>query len=254
MSDEPLMRSAGFVGSLGKAMRILEAFGAETPRLGLTELSRMTGLDRSSVQRITTTLFDLGYLTKDPATRRFSPSLRMTELANAFLWADPLMQTVMPRLIDLHRSLGETVNFARLDGSDIVYVARLPNVRTSYAATIIGRRVPALNTSSGRAMLARKDPETRRRLVAEWPLKRFTPETLMDRDEIARQVETAARTGYAVATNELQMNERAVAVAIRGAPGFEGAIHCALSASDWPPERVREAIVPSLIDTANAIG
>ncbi len=129
-SDTDKRNDSHFVASLEKAMRVLEAFGAERPRMGLTELAKATGLDRSSVQRVTTTFHRLGYLDKDAETRRFSPSIRMSELANAYLWSDELVQTAMTRLIELRHSLGETINFSRLDGSDIVYTVRLPSART----------------------------------------------------------------------------------------------------------------------------
>lgn len=252
-SDTGKRSDTHFVASLEKAMRVLEAFGAERPRMGLTELANATGLDRSSVQRMTTTFHRLGYLDKDPATRRFSPSIRMTELANAYLWSDELVHTAMTRLIELRHSLGETINFSRLDGSDIVYTVRLPSARTSYAAMIPGRRVPALNTSSGRVMLAQCAPEERLACIREWPMRRFTPDTIMSRDAVRELVEEAAETGYSIAVNEIQMNELAVAVAV-GRMGVGGAIHCSVSATLWSRDRLIGEVVPRLRDAANGIG
>ena len=254
MPSETSKRSdTHFVASLEKAMRVLEAFGSDRPRMGLTELAHVTGLDRSSVQRVTTTFHRLGYLDKDPATRRFSPSIRMTELANAYLWSDELVHRAMPRLIDLRQALGETINFSRLSGSDIVYTVRLPRARTSYAAMIAGRRVPALNTSSGRVMLAQRSPEERLACIREWPMRRFTADTLMSRDTVRDLVEEAAETGYSIAENELQMNELAVAVAVARSGGG-GAIHCSVSATLWSRERLTREVVPRLRDAANGIG
>lgn len=252
-SEIPKRTDTHFVASLEKAMRVLEAFGEERPRMGLTELAHATGLDRSSVQRLTTTFHRLGYLDKDPATRRFSPSIRMTELANAYLWSDELVQTAMPRLIDLRQTLGETINFSRLDGWDIVYTVRLPSARTSYAAMVPGRRVPALNTSSGRVMIAQRACEERLACVREWPMRRYTPETVMSRDQVGDFIEEAVETGYAIAENELQMNELAVAVAV-GRSGRGGAIHCSVSGTLWSRERLKSEVVPRLRDAANGIG
>ena len=55
-------------------MRILSAFGEAHGEMGLTELARATGLDRSATQRFTATFHRLGYLEKDASTRRFRPS------------------------------------------------------------------------------------------------------------------------------------------------------------------------------------
>ncbi|WP_185982884.1 IclR family transcriptional regulator [Aureimonas mangrovi] len=244
----------GKILSLEKAMRVLEVFGEARPEVGLTEIASAVRLDRSAVQRILNTFHQLGYLEKDVATRRFRPSLRMSELANAYLWADELVRVAMPKLIELRQTLGETINFSRLDGSDIVYVVRLPNVRTNYAAMIIGRRVPALNTASGRAMVGLRPKEERARCVEEWPMRRFTPETEMDRARVLASVETAARKRFCITRNELMMNEIGVAVAIRARDGGFGALHCSVTPTDWTDEAVTDRIVPRLQDAANAIG
>ncbi|MEF2549822.1 IclR family transcriptional regulator [Aurantimonas sp. A2-1-M11] len=253
-ADREVRSDGHFVASLGKAMKLLEAFVPERSRMGLTELADATGLDRSSVQRLVTTFTRLGYLDKDPTTRRYSPSIRMTELANAYFWSQELVHTAMPKLIDLHQQLGETINFSRLDGSDIVYIVRLPSARTSFSAAIIGRRVPALNTSSGRVLLARRGPEARRACVEEWPMRRFTPATTMDRGEIGALVESAVETGYSIAENELQMNELGVAVAVGGDHSTAGAIHCSVSGTAWTRERLEAEIIPPLLDAANGVG
>src|SRR5579871_5660678 len=54
-----------FVSSVEKAFQILRAFEARERSLSLTEISELTGLDKSTAQRFTYTLAALGYLHKD---------------------------------------------------------------------------------------------------------------------------------------------------------------------------------------------
>src|SRR5690606_16417869 len=63
-SDDDL-RDPLYIASLGKAMRVLEAFRQARSPLGLTELARLTGLGKSAVQRFTYSWERLGYLVKD---------------------------------------------------------------------------------------------------------------------------------------------------------------------------------------------
>src|SRR5688572_19818452 len=177
-----------FVASLEKGMRVMRAFDASRPELGLTEIAEIVGLDKSATQRLTNTLHKTGYLSKDPETRRFRPSLKFLELAFAYSWSDPLVQLAIPKLIELGRMLGERVNAARLDGSDIVYVIRIPTQFTSFPAMLVGRRVPALTTSSGRVLIANFSAEKRRQAVETWPLAQATPKTTMDRVAIASEI------------------------------------------------------------------
>ncbi|MEY8842111.1 IclR family transcriptional regulator, partial [Cribrihabitans sp. XS_ASV171] len=158
------------------------------------------------------------------------------------------------KLIDLSQDLGETVNLTELSGDHIVYVSRLPCKRTYFAATIVGRRLPALSTSAGRAMLATFPAEERAAAVEGWALRRFTPSTTLDRAEIGRSVEQAVRDGYSISTGQMILNEIGVASPIVGPGGRAyAAVQCSVSAHTWTRERVVQEIVPRLQDTANAI-
>jgi DNA-binding IclR family transcriptional regulator len=241
-----------FVTSIEKGMRILAAFGEEHTEMGLLELTQVSGLDRSATQRLANTFHKLGYLEKDARTRRYRPSVRFLELANAYLWSNTLVRAAMPKLIELRQRIGETVNLALLDQESIVYAARLPNARTSYSATIIGRRAPALNTSSGRAILSVRDEAEYRCCVEEWPMRRYTPATLMDRPRILELIAEASRNGYAIAHNELLMNEVGVSAPIRREGTARAAIQCSVSGLTWDQGRIVRDIVPHLIDTVNS--
>jgi IclR family pca regulon transcriptional regulator len=242
-----------FVGSLDKGMRIMSAF-VHRSELGLGELVEMVGLDKSAVQRLTNTLHKTGYLDKDPETRRFRPSLKFLELAYAYFSADPLVQLAMPKLIDLGHALGERVNAARLDGSDIVYVIRIPTQLTNFSAMLVGRRVQALTTSSGRILVANFDKERRRQAIETWPLDPVTPKTTLDRAELAAEIEAAAVRGYGLAISQNILNEIGIA-----APLFNAArepvatVQCSVSSLKWSLERVHAEIAPSLIEVANSI-
>ncbi|MGM0583935.1 MAG: IclR family transcriptional regulator, partial [Pseudomonadota bacterium] len=163
-------------------------------------------------------------------------------------------QVAMPPLIELSRGIGETVNLARPSGGDIVYVARIPTQRTHFAATFVGRRAPALNTSSGRAMLAARPEAEIDEAVATWPLKRYTPQTTLDRAEIRAQIREAQERGYAFSQHELIRNEIGVAAAILDVEGAPvAAVHCSVSALAWTPGRVSQELAPRLLQTINAL-
>ncbi|MDX1821120.1 MAG: IclR family transcriptional regulator [Paracoccaceae bacterium] len=243
-----------FVGSLAKGLRLLRAFDETHTELSLGDLAQRTGLDKSAVQRLANTLHIEGMLDKDPITRRFRPSHAWLELAYAYYWSDQLVGQAIPKLIDLSQDLGETVNLAELSGDHIIYVSRLPCKRTYFAATVIGRRLPALSTSGGRAMIATFPPEEREHAIRTWPLKVFTPQTTLDRDSIRDSINTAVRKGFAISSGQMILSEIGVACPITGPSGRAfAAVQCSVSAHLWTPERVEAEILPRLQDTANAI-
>ncbi|MFU8778503.1 MAG: IclR family transcriptional regulator [Roseovarius sp.] len=243
-----------YVSSLAKGLRLLRAFDESHSELSLSELAARTGLDKSATQRLANTLHIEGMLDKDPGTRRFRPSHAWLEMAYAYYWSDPLVGQAMPKLIHLSQELAETVNLAELSGDHIIYVSRLPCKRTYFAATVIGRRLPALSTSAGRAMLATFPEDERRAAVDHWPIKVFTPNTTLDRETIRASVEDAVQHGYAISSGQMILNELAVAAPIIGPDGRAfAAVQCSVSAHTWDRERIVAEILPKLQDTANAI-
>ncbi|SFT57623.1 IclR family transcriptional regulator [Sedimentitalea nanhaiensis] len=244
-----------YVSSLAKGLQLLRAFDDRHSELTLTEMTVRTGLERSAVQRLANTLHLEGMLNKNPVTRRFSPSHAWLQLAYAYYWSDRLVPIALPKMIDLSQRLGETVNLAEASGDHIIYVSRLPCQHTYFAASVVGRRIPALSTSSGLAMLSTCDVDTSAEAVVTWPLTRFTPRTIMERSLISEQVEQARQEGFSIAREQVILNEIGIAAPIRS-PGGEpsrAAIQCSVSASRWTEEGLRERIVPALLDTANAI-
>ncbi|MFP4274403.1 MAG: IclR family transcriptional regulator [Paracoccaceae bacterium] len=242
------------MGSLAKGLRLLRAFDETHTELSLSDLALRTELDKSAVQRLANTLFIEGMLDKDPVTRRFRPSHAWLELAYAYYWSDQLVGQAIPKLIDLSQELGETVNLAELSGDHIIYVSRLPCKRTQFAATVVGRRLPALSTSSGRAIIATFPPDDRETAIWTWPLRSFTSQTTLDRDQIRDSIETAVETGYAISHGQMILSEIGVACPISGPDGRAfAAVQCSVSAHTWTPDRVEAEILPRLQDTANAI-
>ena len=243
-----------YVGSLAKGLRLLRAFDESHTELTLSDLAQRSGLDKSATQRLANTLHIEGMLDKDPVTRRFRPSHAWLQMAYAYYWSDPLVGQTIPKLISLSQEIGETINLAELSGDHIIYVSRLPCKRTYFAATIIGRRLPALSTSGGRAMLATFPEDERRHAIETWPITPFTPSTTLDRAKIATSIAEAARDGFAISTGQMILNEIGVASPIIGHDGRAfAAVQCSVSAHTWTRERIVTDILPKLQDTANAI-
>jgi 3-oxoacid CoA-transferase B subunit len=69
----------------GQGAPILEAFQPDAPTLTLSELARRTGMSMGSAQRVTHTLATLGYLDKDPHTRRYRVGPRVLRLARSYM-------------------------------------------------------------------------------------------------------------------------------------------------------------------------
>tara|TARA_R100001086_G_scaffold19492_1_gene9385 strand:- start:1873 stop:2646 length:774 start_codon:yes stop_codon:yes gene_type:complete len=255
MGEETAQKhSSLYAGTLAKGLKLLRAFDESHASLSLSELVQRTGLQKSAVQRLAHTLHVEGMLDRDSATRRFRPSHAWLELAYAYYWSDPLIARALPKLVELSQQIGETVNLAQMSGNHIIYALRLPSQRTHFAASIVGRRVPALCTASGRVMLSTWAEEDRWQAVETWEVHPYTHKTITDRDAINADIVECRRNGYALTRDQVILNEISLAAPITGPGGrSEAAVQVSVSGLSYDFDEVRARILPAVLDTANGI-
>ncbi|MDF3413221.1 IclR family transcriptional regulator [Sulfitobacter sp. M57] len=243
-----------YVGALAKGLLVLRAFDKTATELSLTELAARTGLDKSATQRLANTLFVEGMLDKDPKTKRFRPSHAWLRMAYTYFWSNPLIQLAMPRLIELSQHLGATANLAEISGDHILYVSRIPGKTSHFASTIVGRRLPALTTAAGRAILSTWPATDRAQAVATWTVEQITSQTTLDRDEIGRAIDQVADQGYAETQGQAMLGHTGVSAPVVGPDNVAfAAVQCSFPSRTWPAARIQEEALPHILEAANAI-
>jgi IclR family transcriptional regulator, pca regulon regulatory protein len=245
--------SALFVGSVEKALRVLTAFDVARRSMRLGEIAAATGLDMSAAQRFTATLESLGFLRKDEF-KRYHVTFKVFQLGFAYLQSETSIDTAMPFLQDAHRECEESVNFTQIDGTDVVWVVRLPSLHAVSADMSVGARLPAYCTAPGRAILAHLPPVQALDILQRSNRARLTPHTKTDLGEIMKAIETARRDGVAVANHECFIGDLSTAAPVfDGAGQVLGAVNIAVPAARWTPEQVRARLSPLIARTAAAI-
>lgn len=138
--------------SLEKASRVLAAFSEDTPELGVMDLARRVGLNKSTASRFVSTLTQLGLLERTEGGRKVRLSLRLFELGMRAARNRPLVAEAQPILYRLGETSRDTVWLATPADGDIVFVSRLA---ASHGAPFIetGRRYPG-NGAIGRLFAA----------------------------------------------------------------------------------------------------
>jgi len=210
-------RSSDYVQSLERGLAVIRAFDAEHRELTLSEVARATGLTRAAARRFLLTLVQLGYVHSGGG--RFSLRPRVLELGFAYLSSLSLPEVAQPHMEELVATINESSSISVLDGTEIVYVARVPTRRIMSITLAVGTRLPAYATSMGRVLLAAlPDAELEERLD-RIDVRPLTKRTVKDRDALRRILEVVGRQGYAVVDQELEEGLRSAAVPIRDASG-----------------------------------
>lgn len=248
-----------FVGTLEKGLRVLRVLNQALAEQGLrdlslTEVASLASLERSAAQRMTHTLVKLGYLEKDPHSRRYRPALQLLDFYFTYMASNRLAEIAMPRIIEAAKVFDTTVNMVELSDTEIVYSVRIPHQKANYLTTIAGRRMPAFCTSSGVVMLAYRSREETADVLDRSDLRPLTEETTCCRKGVEARIEAARKNGYDLGISQTVMNEVSVAAPVLNAQGRAiGAVNIPVFMPQWSPDAVREKIIPLATETARAI-
>jgi len=244
-------QSSLFVSSFEKGLRVLAAFGRDRPSMGLRDLCAATGLDQSSVQRFAFTMHALGFLQKDPQTRRFSLTPRVLDLGFAYLHGSALIESATPLLYEANAECGEVMNLTELLDTEVVYVARAPGRHAISVDVVLGTRLPAFAAAAGRVFLAFMDRPRAASIIARSDLRKLTPKTEIDQARLLKLLDGIARKGYALAAEQVYRGDISAAVPVFGPAGVPvAALNVAVPTTRWTPRQVEAKLVPLLKETA----
>jgi IclR family KDG regulon transcriptional repressor len=202
------------VKSVSNAIRILEILGRER-LLGVTRISQLLDLPKSSVHDILATLRSEGMVEKDSERNRYSLGLRLFELGNVAKANFEVRRIATPFLRSLNEDLDETVHLTILDGWEVLYIECFESTKRLRTYSVIGVRAPLHCTAVGKAILAFFTNEQVSEMIRAMGLPRFTENTITDREGLFRELAETRRRGYAVDDAEHEEGVRCVGAPIR---------------------------------------
>ncbi|WP_341782387.1 IclR family transcriptional regulator [Ectopseudomonas mendocina] len=249
LEDSPL-----FITALSKGLSILTAFRAGRPSMSLVELSEATGLNKSTVQRSAFTLEALGYLYKDPVTKRFRLAPKSLDLGSGYLQTSELIERANPYLHELNRDVEESCNLLEPCGLDMLYVARFPSHKQISIHMPLGRHLPMYCTAAGRAYLAVLPPAEADEILQASERRSYTSNTVTELEPLKAIVAEARSEGYAYAVEEYFAGDISIAAAVVNADGYPlGSVGISVPISRWNLEDARKHLAPKVINTARTI-
>lgn len=251
--DDDTARSE-FVRALAKGLAVIESFNSQAAAMTLSEVAKRTGMSRGTARRLLHTLVELGYVGFDG--KLFSLRPRVLNLGFAYLYSHDIWQLAQPYMVEVVEKLHESCSLAVLDGSDIVYVARVPTSERIMSINLgLGSRLPALHTSMGRVMLAfRGGAEVQALLKRVSPCRQYTPRTVTDVRELTAELERVRKQGWALVDQELEVGLRSLAVPIFDFNGCAvAALNIGTQASRWTVSALQKDALPVLRGAAQAI-
>jgi IclR family pca regulon transcriptional regulator len=244
--------SADFVEALARGLDVIRAFGPTALEMTVSEAASRTGLARPTARRILFTLEELGYVRSTHGG--FTLTTKTLELGTAYISALGIWEVARPHLVELVSRTGESSSMAQLDGSDIVYMARVPVPKIIALSVNIGTRFPAAATSMGRVLLAGLSSTELDDVLARPSASGIIPRVTLSRQELDASLDDIRRRGWAMSDELLSAGIRSVAAPVRDRSGrIAAAVNVTVHAAETSIERLLGEYLPQLLETAAAI-
>ncbi|GDY31530.1 IclR family transcriptional regulator [Gandjariella thermophila] len=236
-----------------RVLAILGAFSAERVTLGVSEISRHTGLPLTTAHRLVGELVRWGALERDDAGR-YHVGLRLWEVGSLAPRGLGLRETALPFMEDLYEITHQNVQLAVLDGAEVVYVERISGPRAVSVITRPGSRLPLHATGVGQVLLAYADRDLQERVLSG-PLRRFTGNTVTDAGELRRVLAAVRRDGVAMCDGQVETFSLSVAAPVYGpADTVVAALSVVVPAEGTDPRTIVPPVRASARGISRALG
>ena len=240
------------MSTLAKGFAVLGLFGRDRASLTLSEAAAATELSRATARRILRTLAQLGYV--EQHGRQFSLAPGILNLGFSYLSAQSWIERVRPLMKEASDRFHESCSAAILQGSEVVYVARVPAGRIMSVAISIGSRLPAFHTAVGRAQLGHLDDEEIWRRLKSLRFEPYTPSSITDLQALFDRIRADREQGFSIVDEELERGLRAIAVPLADRNGqVVAALNLSTHSTRTTRNEMRDRFLPALRDIASQI-
>ena len=241
-----------FVEALARGIDVLTSFAPSHVELTVIEVADRTGLARPTVRRLLLTLEDLGYVRSTEG--RFTLTAKVLDIGTAVIAAQDKWDLAGPHMRDLVDVTQESSSMAILDGSDIVYAARVAVPKIIALRVNIGSRLPAIAASMGKVLLADLSVEELDDALAVPSLSAVIPRVKPERSELDDELAEVRFQGWALADEILSLGVRSIAAPVRGPDGrVAAALNVTVHAAETSVERLTNDFLPRLLQVAEDI-
>lgn len=193
----------GRIQSLERAVAVLHSFTPERAQLGVTEISRLTGLSRGTAHRIVANLESHQLLQRVQPGNRYALGPGLLRLAHSARVRINLQECAGPIMVRLRDETSETVGLHVVDGefsrTVIDQVESRHSIRRTY--TNVGEPLPIHQGAPGKAILAHLPGDVQQQVLSG-PLEAATDNTIVDPELLKKELASVLEKGFAISLAE----------------------------------------------------
>ncbi|QTA93496.1 IclR family transcriptional regulator [Desulfonema magnum] len=199
------------VPALDKCFQILELFIKQKKPLGISEISKKLKYNKSTVFNMVHTLADLGVL-EHGTDNKFHFGTRLYVMGRAAGRASELIRTVHPYLEEISQKTRLSTSLGIRAGLRTVLVDKADTYMVLKVYTEVGASLPVIAGAGGKALLSQLSEAELDDILAQEPLKKFTPFSFTDNEKYKREIRKVRERGIAFDYEEYREGIRALAV------------------------------------------
>ncbi len=234
--------NAEILGSVSKALDVLEAFTYDQPEMALGEIAARLDMGKSTVHKVLQTLLVRGFIAQDPSSRRYRLGLRNWRLGTLAVGSIDIREVVAPYLRQLAALTGEQLTLWVYETGWAVCVDRVDSRHRIRSYTKLGMVEKPEDFASGRCLLAFSSDAEISRAIERVSRARGT--------EAAKSLNVKLgeirALGYDTNPGDLWEEIRAIAAPLFGHSGVSGAISISGPASRFDEGAVEAMLTPLL--------
>lgn len=232
------------VGSLHRALEVLELFAVEQRSLTVGEIAQRLGYPQSSTSVLLHGLSELGYLQHDRHARTFMPTLRVSFLGNwvhQLVLAQGSLLTFMEMLAS--RS-GHVAMLAMQNGLHAQYI-HIVSARSSRVGLKPGLLRPLCRSAVGKVLLSTQSDEQVLRIVRNVNATDVDFPVPVDGKSLLAEISECRRTGFAFSGDSVTQGSSVIATRVPADVGGQ-ALAVGIGVHSWQREELQRSIMDLL--------
>ena len=219
----------------------------------LSQLVESTGLSKSTMHNLLSTLDSHGFVRRDANTRQYRLGPALIPLGNEAARQVKLVRSTLDRVAPLAGRYGLSFAVAQpIDSSELRIISRFYPPGDVHVGITVGSAYGPMDGALGKVLLSAMDEDQARRLIKGRKLPAHTRATITSPESLIGEVEEVRSRGWSVSHGEFNENN-AVAAGIWGTGGDLELVLLALGfPTQFDGERLAE-IGEVLRDTADEV-
>lgn len=202
------------IGSVIKAIEIMDLLASSREEIGATEISGYLNLNVSGAYHILNTLKLCKVIEQNPKTKKYRLGMKLWKMGKMAREQNHLTLFLQPYLKQLRDITDETANLTILDNDEIIYIAQEESTRLVRMFTKIGAKAPLYCSAAGKILLAFQLPERRKKILNNINFHPFTEKTITSSQTLEKQLEVIRNREFAYDDEERELGVSCIAAPI----------------------------------------